>query len=197
MTKPQLNIILHYRVPSFQLGGNMDNVLKTRRISLQKAQSSDMPLLAAWQTTLIYKEFVNDCSRMKYHSRYLILRQSSHERVGEIYTFSFNKNDGYLFLNVFLVDKYRRVGYAAEACILLICHLFDTEDLYKIYCDALTNNGPSISMMRSAGLKQEGLLKGHRLYQGKRYDVARFAIHKKNLPHLLELLKKFKKKSGS
>lgn len=175
----------------------MSPVLTTRRIALRQVEQRDLAMLSAWQLTEDYREFVTERADAKKDIRYLIICRNGERPIGEIYTFSHNKRDGYLFLNVFMNEKYRNRGYGAEACILLICHLFENEGLYKIYCDAFAHNHSSLSMMRTAGLAQEGLLKGHRLYRGARHDVARFAVHQENLPHLWELLRRFTTKNKS
>lgn len=166
--------------------------LETKRLTLRLVENCDSPLLTEWRGTEDYLEFVSSVERKKYHLQLMICLKKDNEPVGVVYTFSYNETDGYMFLNVFLDKKYRRRGYGAEACALAICYIFDSRPLYKIYCDAISSNIQSISMMKGAGLVQEGLLRGHRLYNGMRYDVARFAVHRENLGVLRGLLQKFK-----
>ncbi|MEX0933486.1 MAG: GNAT family protein [Candidatus Paceibacterota bacterium] len=168
----------------------MFQALQTPRLILRPTEEKDLVLLAEWESTEDYREFVS-ASKIKYHLRFLICARKGKKPVGVLYTFSYNKTDGFVFLNVFLEKKYRRIGYGAEACILAICYLFDNFPIYKIYCDAFSSNTQSIAMMRSAGLEQEGFLRGHRFYNGMRYDVIRFAVHQSNLVVLKQLLQKF------
>lgn len=170
----------------------MAKILATKRLSLRPVEGLDEALLGFWKRADDYLELVSDRELKKYHSRHMISLNKGSVPIGIVYTFSYNEADGYMFLNIYLVDKYRRRGYGAEACILLICELFDRLSLHKIYCDAFSSNEQSVAMMRSAGLTQEGCLKGHRLYRGRRYDVVRFAVHQENLGVLRGLLQKFK-----
>ncbi len=167
-------------------------ILETKRLILRLVENRDMDLLAKWRKTRDYREFVSSVERRKYHSQSMISLKKDDKPVGVVYTFSYNEADGYMFLNAFISDEYRNRGYGAEACALAICHLFDTFPIYKIYCDAFSSNAQSISMMKGVGLKQEGLLRGHRLYNGVRYDVARFAVYREHLGVLRDLLGRFK-----
>lgn len=173
----------------------MSSILKTKRLVLRPVDEQDLELLAEWEGTGDYLEFVS-AKKIRHHLRYVICVGKDKKPVGILYTFSYNKTDGFMFLNVFIEKRYRRAGYGAEACIVAICHIFDELPVYKIYCDAFARNTQSIAMMKNAGLKQEGFLRGHRLYRGERYDVVRFAVHHENLCHLRDLLYKFKTRGG-
>ncbi|HEY4528512.1 MAG TPA: GNAT family protein [Candidatus Paceibacterota bacterium] len=170
----------------------MTEILETKRLILRLADSRDLPILAKWRATTDYLQLVSSVERKKYHLQFMVCLKRTNKSVGVLYTFSYNEVDGFMFLNIFLDERYRRNEYGAEACALAICHIFDNFPVYKIYCDSFSSNLQSVSMMKGIGLKQEGLLKGHRLYNGVRYDVARFAVHQENLGVLRSLLQKFK-----
>lgn len=169
----------------------MSTALSTRRIFLRPVNEEDTQLLAEWRNTKHYLEFISSRERRNYQTQFLVCLKKNNKSIGVVYTFAHNKNDGYMFLSVFLVDGYRRAGYGIEACALMVCHTFENFPIYKIYCDAFSSNIQSISMMNGAGLQQEGFFVGHRLYNGKRYDVIRFAVHQKDLAFAKVLVKKF------
>lgn len=170
--------------------------LGTKRLLLNPVKDEDLPVLYEWERTGDYLELVSSEERKNYHLRFLIRLRRSGKPIGVIYTFSYNKSDGWMFLNVFICEEYRRLGFGAEACIMLICHIFEHFPVHKMYCDAFAINTQSIAMMESAELYREGLLKGHRLYSGRRYDVVRFAVHQDNLPKLKSLLRHLKREVG-
>jgi RimJ/RimL family protein N-acetyltransferase len=167
------------------------NVLETKRLILRPVKNEDLNILSKWRNTDDFLEFVSSRKNIKCNLQFMIYLKKDDEPVGIVYTFSYNKLDGYMFLNVFIGKEYRQMGYGAEACIMTICYLFDSFPIYKIYCDALSSNIQSILMMRGAGLEQEALLKGHRLYNGVRYDVVRFAVHQHNLGFIRKLQRRF------
>jgi len=174
----------------------MPHILETRRIVLRPAVNEDLPTLSAWEDTKDYLEFVSSQKGAKYFFRFIIERKRGKGSVplGILYTFSYNKADGYMFLNIFLDSNHRNAGYGAEACALAIRHIFESFPVYKIYCDAYSSNPKAVSMMRGIGLEQEGFLKGHRLYNGKRYDVIRFAVYQRNLCAIEDLLQRIEKR---
>lgn len=165
--------------------------METKRLVLRPVEEQDSTTLSRWESTEDYREYVSEV-KIRHHLKFMICLKKSGSPVGVLYTFSYNKVDGFMFLNVFIEKRRRRLGYGAEACILAICTIFHHLPVYKIYCDAFSHNTQSIEMMRGAGLEQEGFLRGHRFYNGKRYDVARFAVHHENLGHLTNLLSRFK-----
>jgi len=161
---------------------------------LRPTGDQDVLLLSAWKNTSDYLEFVSSQKETKYFLRFIIELKKGKKPIGVLYTFSYNRSDGYMFLNIFLDKDYRNGGYGVEACALAICHIFDVLPVYKIYCDAYSSNSKSISMMRGMGLEQEGFLKGHRLYKGKRYDVVRFAVYRQNLRVIRRFLQRLDKR---
>src|SRR5690606_9858371 len=170
-------------------------ILKTRRLALRPVESSDSLILDSWHNSGDYLELVSSREVKNRHTHCMVVHRSTGKPIGEAYTFSYNKSDGWMFLNVFICEEYRKFGYGAEACIMIICYTFEHIPLYKMYCDAFATNAQSIAMMEGAGLHREGLLKGHRFYSGRRYDVVRFAVHQDNLPRLNGLLGRFKRKT--
>lgn len=172
----------------------MPHVLETKRIILRSVNDQDSPLLSAWENAEDYLEFVSSQKGTKCFFQFIIELRKNKKPVGVLYTFSYNKSDGYMFLNVFLDKDCRKVGYGVEACSLAICYIFDSLSVYKIYCDAYSSNYKCISMMKGMGLEQEGLLKGHRLYKGKRYDVIRFAVYRQNLQRINGFLQRLNKR---
>lgn len=170
--------------------------LETQRMYLRPVEDGDVATLTKWRGRKDYLEFVSNREQRNYHLQFMICLKENHRSIGIVYTFAFSRVNGFMFLNVFLDEKYRNNGYGAEASAIAICHIFDSFPVYKIYCDAFSSNIQSILMMKGAGLKQEGLLKGHRLYNGQRYDVARFAVHGYNLEKIRRLLDKFKQRGS-
>jgi RimJ/RimL family protein N-acetyltransferase len=86
--------------------------------------------------------------------------------------------DGYGFITVFLDQASRGTGYGVDAFLLLAAHLFEAENLYKVYMDVYAYNTFSRRIFRDARLEEEGRFKGHRLHNGVRHDVIRYALYR-------------------
>lgn len=170
----------------------MTTYLETARLLIRPVKDSDEPVLQAWRGQEEYRKFVFSGNKQHYHLQFMVCRKKDAEPVGVVYTFSYNERDGYLFFNIFLQEKYRRLGYGAEACALAICHIFNTTPLYKMYCDAMSSNFPAVSLNRAGKFAEEGILRGHVLYAGERHDIIRFAVYRENLIYLNSLLERFK-----
>lgn len=165
--------------------------LETKRLILKPVENGDLNILSEWKNTEDFLIFVSSEKNNRHHLQFMIYLKKENKPIGVVYTFSYNKLDGYMFLNVFIGKEYRRMGYGAEACIITICYIFDSFPIYKIYCDSLSSNTQSILMMEGAGLEKEGFLKGHRLCNGVRHNVIRFAIYQHNLGLIRKLHSKF------
>jgi len=172
----------------------MTQVLETKRLILRPVETHDFPILDKWRSTKDYLEFVFSREQKNYHLQFIISLKKDNVPIGVAYTFSYNKSDGFMFFNIFIEKGHRKNGYGAEACTIAICYIFDYFPIFKIYCDAFSVNKSSIAMMEGVGLEREGFLKGHRLFNGVRYDVVRFAIYRSNLERIRLLLQKFMKK---
>jgi len=100
------------------------------------------------------------------------------------FSYHYSEHDGHLFVTVYVDDVYQDEGYGAEGFILFVEYLMRVRELYKFYCDVYSGNTHSIALIRRAGLTEEGRLYGHRLTDGVRYDLLRFAGYRTLLPRL-------------
>lgn len=62
------------------------------------------------------------------------------------------------------------MGYATEAIRLISRHAFETLGLYKLTAGFYASNIASIKAFKSAGFKEEGLVKAGYFLKGKRED---------------------------
>lgn len=131
------------------------------------------------------KELSDDFERDR-HAQMMIVRKANEEPIGTIYSYGYKKVDGYIFITTFLSKKCRANGYGPEAFALFAKHLFGELSLYKIYMEVYEYNNSSLSCARGAGFTQEGCFGGHRLFNGERYDLLRYAIYKERDLHKIE-----------
>jgi len=79
-----------------------------------------------------------------------------------------------------LAKEYWGKGYITEANSEVIRWGFEDLKLYKIFSTTITENIPSINVMKKLGMSQEALLKGHNLIRGNRKDEVLYSILKDN-----------------
>lgn len=143
------------------------------------------------------KELEKDFERDR-HIQFLIEHKKNNQVVGTIYSYNFNKADGHAFITTYIDDQFQNKGYGAEAFILFLSYLFKTYSLYKVYTEVYEYNFPSLSALQNTDFSEEGRFKKHKLFDGKRYDLIRFAIYRSSLDKIDGFLSRLnpKKKEG-
>jgi RimJ/RimL family protein N-acetyltransferase len=191
----------------------MNKILETRRIYMQRIRNGDLKILCQWRNSqdfrkycsvrrdkvssaLFKKELQKDFRRDR-HLQMLIFLKRTNKPIGTIYSYGFKKIDGYVYITTFLSRSYRKKGYGAEAIALFLYHLFSNYPLYKIYMEIYGYNKSSLSTIANAGFSEEGRFREHRLYNGKRYDLFRYAVYKRDLSKITKFLKRLTKKLKS
>lgn len=174
-----------------------------QRIVLRQIEKTDLATLYQWRNserfmelcstrrdTVTPEQFETEISKDLTRDRYLqclILKKAA--SIGTIYAYNINKTDGHIFITTFITGAYERHGYGIDACALFINHLFETLGLYKIYMEVYSYNEHSLSIMKKLDLAKEGVFRGHRLKDGRRYDLIRFAIYQHHIIQFHKLLK--------
>lgn len=184
--------------------------LQGRRIYLRHCSKHDISLLFQWRNS---NEFREKCSVRRNeinfdnfkkelegdfqhdrHIQMMIVRKSDGKSIGTIYSYDYKKIDQYLFITIFISREFQANGYGVEAVALFLQYLFNKFTLFKIYMEVYEYNAQSLSCIRGAGFVQEGLFGGHRLFNGVRYDLLRYAIYKeRDLPKIEVFLRRLKR----
>lgn len=188
----------------------MEELLSAGKIRLRRVEEGDYLVLFAWRnnakflshfsahrTPVSYEQFLAEFkreSKKDRHLQFIVELVSDIRPIGIIYTFNYNRTDGYVFLNTFIIEEFETVGHGAVATIILLFYLFDfIPSLHKIYFDVFEYNTLSMSTLRNAGFDEEGRFKGHRLQGTSRYDVLRFAAYRNNLDRLRSIWNRLRK----
>ena len=184
--------------------------LQGRSIYLRHCNEQDIPLLFQWRNS---EEFRSKCSiRRKEislddfkkelerdfhrdrHIQMMIVRKSDGKPIGTIYSYDYKKIDQYLFVTIFLPKEFQTNGYGVEAVVLFLQYLFKGFPLFKIYMEVYEYNTQSLSCIRGARFAEEGRFIKHRLFNGIRYDLLRFAVYRdKNLQQIERFLRRLKR----
>ncbi|HRH31333.1 MAG TPA: GNAT family protein [Candidatus Paceibacterota bacterium] len=184
--------------------------MKTRRIALRPVVVSDLPKLFEWRNSDDYrnlvhyddssisylefeKEFEKD-SRQRRH-QYVIVRISDGEPIGIIFCHTYSTKNGFCYLNIFIDKNCKKRGFGVDALSLVCCSLFEDVTFYKVYLEAFEYNSFSLQNIRHFGFAEEGIFKGHKMLNGTRYDVIRFALYREDLGLLRKIKNHFSKES--
>lgn len=170
--------------------------MQTKRTSLRELTAEDYPMLFKWRNSEPYRQFVHyrdsrveelsefivEMDRDSKNRKFQFVIESSIKKVpvGLIFTHTYSTENRFCFINVFIDTHYTSHGYGIEAFALLLCFLFEVKKCFKVYVEVLANNKLSLSTIRSAGLIEEGRFKGHKVLDGVRHDVIRFAAYYEN-----------------
>ncbi len=134
-----------------------------------------------------YEVFANDLEwRLKHTilAQVMICERNDETPIGTVYAYDANLVDGYAFGTIYLPDAYRRQKIGVEALILFIDYLFAYFPLRKLYSEVYGYNQPSLSMMRAAGVVEEGCFRAHRYFGGQYADLYRFALYQDAWPEI-------------
>lgn len=178
--------------------------MQTKRTNLREIISADYPVLFDWRNTIKYRQFVHHrdvpvdsistfVDEIKRDSRsrkfqFIIESKSTQKPVGLIFTHTYSNENKFCFINVFIGETDIKKWYGIEAFALLLCYLFEVQKLFKVYVEVLESNVLSLSTIMSAGLVEEGRFIGHKIIDGVRYDVIRFAAYEENCKRFKEIL---------
>jgi RimJ/RimL family protein N-acetyltransferase len=173
----------------------MQNI-ETKRAILSRIDEDDLPVLHHWRNSNVFCDFCStrrnlvdfeefkdelsrDLSRDR-HIQLIVMRKRDLKPVGTIWAYNLNLTDGHTFITVFIDPEYQRIGYGMESFTAMLFYLFDTFPcLNKVYTEAYSYNEHSLSIMKGAGFSEEGIFLEHRLLNGIRYDLHRFAFYRK------------------
>jgi len=182
--------------------------METERITLNKVTSNDYPVLFKWRNSQKYREFVHyNTSVVSYKKfieefkadaqvrplQFIIKRKTHNDFVGLIFTHSSSKDNSYCFVNLYIEERFEKNGYGPEAFALMLCHLFEEKNFYKLYFEVFEYNQNSLSSLQTAGFKIEGRFIGHKILNGVKYDVLRFAAYKDSVPRFKRIIERFTK----
>jgi RimJ/RimL family protein N-acetyltransferase len=162
--------------------------LSQRTLSDLYRWSTDTRSLLLWlnrRDLVTFDEFVSQTEwRLKHATLVqLIIHESGTETpVGTIFAYDASIGDGYAFGTIYIDEPYRRKRYGLQALCLFIDYLFTYFPLRKLYSDVYAYNIHSLSVMRAAGVVQEGCFREHRYHAGRYEDLYRFSLYARDWP---------------
>jgi len=109
---------------------------------------------------------------------YAVRRIEDNEFVGRVTYFDLNTRNRSAEIGFLIGPEFRRKGYAREAVLLLLHHLFVELDLNKAMAQTGEFNAGSIALLKGLGFHQDGRLRQHHVIDGRYFDDLLFSLLK-------------------
>ena len=176
------------------------DIIKGRHIYLSLPKSEDIPQIYKWETDIKIRPMWQDNNNLPspflytnefarkienaYHTFFLSKSLTSQKNIGCVYSYNYNRIDGFIHITVFMDEQLRNGFLGAEAGVLFCEYLFKYFPLRKIYCVAFAYNKESTSILEQAGFSREGVFKEHKYFNGKYHDMYTYAIYREEITKL-------------
>jgi len=177
----------------------------TRRVKLRQIEwASDLRTLLAWRNDLgtLYlwerrcypvspeefeEELKSDFSR---GARLVQMLAETHagEAFGTVYCYDADFTNQHALVTVFIDSAHQGTGVGVDVLALFLNYLFTYYPFQKLYMHVYEYNSPSLSLCKSAGLLEEGVLRQHRYYDGCWWNLHIFACYRDTLPTIRSVL---------
>jgi len=151
--------------------------LKGHTICLRALEPSDAGLLYRWENEMslwpasftqipfskyVLDEFVNSAHQDIYTSKQLRLmveKADRSETIGIIDLFDFDPQHARCGVGIFIQEKHRKNGCAAESVALIRNYAFDVLHLKQVFAHVSSNNAASLALFEKNGFEKNGLKK--------------------------------------
>lgn len=174
------------------------SVVAGRHVYLCLPTSEDIPLIFQWESDIETRPMWQDNNNLpsplsfgsefarkvdtSYHTFFLSKNLASHRLIGCVYSYGFNRIDGFMHITVFMDRESRRGMLGAETGLLFCEYLFRFFPIRKIYCVAFAYNHESTAMLKQSGLSCEGVFKKHKYFNGEYHDMYTYALYRDDMP---------------
>lgn len=116
-----------------------------------------------------------------YNEYMIIISKENNEPIGFIYSFNYNTVNQTIYTAIYIIEKYRKSSIGAISGMIFYQYVFKTKPIRKIYCTVYEYNKDSLKLLKTAGFKQEGLLKKHRFLAGSYHDMYLMSLSREEL----------------
>lgn len=130
-----------------------------------------------------YEEELISDFKFDRHNQFII--ELNGHSIGTLYSYSYNPDDSFLFVTIYVVELFRKKGYGVISFVLYLNWLIKEFELFKVYCDIYSYNLDSLNLFVKENIAIEGIFKNQKLYKNKRFDVHRFAFYKSDSERLI------------
>jgi len=179
--------------------------LQTKRIKLRPIiEDKDMPLLFQWRNDartmhlwigrnfpVSWEQFKDELFADFNRDRHIqLMIEKGKQTIGTIYSYSPNFSDGTVFVTTYLSADYTKRGYGVEALLLFADYLMTYYPFRKIYLESYEYNRLSKQTLEKGHMEEEGCFKAHRYFDGRYWNLYRFALYQERLDEVRAYLAK-------
>lgn len=118
-------------------------------------------------------EYIEMCQRQKRNKDLFVagvFHKETDELVGKVSIFDYNTRNKSVEVGYYIIDKYRKLGYAYETLRIICDLLFLKLSLNKVYAQTGDFNKGSKALLERVGFKVDGILREHHELDGVFYD---------------------------
>ncbi len=105
-----------------------------------------------------------------------IRRRDDDTLLGRLTLFDLNESNRCIEIGYMVGPPFRRMGYAREALILTLGHIFGPLELNRVVAQTGSFNDASIALLESLGFQREGRLRQHHVWNGALHDDLLFGL---------------------
>lgn len=131
-----------------------------------------------------WDNFTNKMDKI-YNQYMIIINKENNNPIGFIYSYNYNTNNQTIYTAVYIIKKYRKGIVGATAGMIFYNYIFKIKPIRKIYCTIYEYNKESLNLLKTAGFKEEGILKKHRYINGNYYNMYIMSLRRENLYKIL------------
>jgi RimJ/RimL family protein N-acetyltransferase len=142
------------------------------------------------------QNYLEELKNENRHAHLMILSKNHDPEkiVGTIYSYNLSLIDGTVFITTYLTSSSKGSIYGAEATLLFIDYLFTFYNIRKICADIYQFNSMSIKSTERAGFVKEGTFIKQKYYDGKYWDVFRYALLRDNISKIRDHIQSIRNK---
>ena len=179
--------------------------METRRVLLREVREDDFPALFLWRNTRTFRSFFHHTNvsvdfagfrdEFRWDSlvrpfQYVIEKKANHQPIGLTFVHTYSDVARECFLNVFLDEASRRVGFGVDVFALFYRFLFEIVGIERVYVDVFAANSFSLAGSRHIGLKQADTVVVRDTRTDSPNEVVRFVGDRTLLLKIYNLLEK-------
>ncbi|MGW4822738.1 GNAT family N-acetyltransferase [Streptomyces sp. NPDC004227] len=129
----------------------------------------DLPRSAESYRAWAKEQAVAECDDDRF--RLAVVTTATGELVGAVGSHRTGRCSGWFEFDVVIGAGHRRMGYAAEAVVLLLRFMFTERRYHKCLAAVLAPNEASLALFRRLGFTEEGRLREHVFFAGGHHDL--------------------------
>lgn len=161
-------------------------MIRGKDIILRAVELSDAKILFDWEnnqelwhlsgTRLPYSMYdieqyvLNAGSSIESTGQYRFIITNQTDIIGIIDLFDYELPHRRAGVGILINEKFRNMGYAADALNLLCNHCFGQLDFNQLWATIGTDNISSLSLFKKVGFKENGIKEKWTFYNGKLHD---------------------------